>query len=125
MESISGFICIADPEVHVFGDRVYIFGSHDKVGGESFCLLDYEFFSSPINGEMKFTSRGINYSAKDDPGYSEESKYLYAPDVVRGNDGRYYLYYALAFGRVREDTLILFLLQSQMSLTASISFLGM
>ncbi|MGN0830872.1 MAG: hypothetical protein ACI4NI_06195 [Candidatus Ornithospirochaeta sp.] len=42
--------CIADPEVHVFGDRVYIFGSHDKVGGESFCLLDYEFFSSPING---------------------------------------------------------------------------
>lgn len=88
--------CIADPEVHVFGDRVYIFGSHDKVGGESFCLLDYEFFSSPINGEMKFTSRGINYSAKDDPGYSEESKYLYAPDVVRGNDGRYYLYYALS-----------------------------
>ena len=37
--------CLADPEVHVFGDRVYIFGSHDKVGGESFCLLDYEFFS--------------------------------------------------------------------------------
>lgn len=44
---------------------------------------------------MKFTSRGINYRAKEDPGYSEDSKYLYAPDVVRGNDGRYYLYYAL------------------------------
>lgn len=23
-------ICIADGEVHVFGDRVYLFGSHDK-----------------------------------------------------------------------------------------------
>ena len=88
--------CLADPEVHVFGDRVYIFGSHDKVGGESFCLLDYEFFSSPINGDMKFTSRGINYSAKDDPGYGEDARYLYAPDVVRGNDGRYYLYYSLS-----------------------------
>lgn len=28
--------------------------------------------------------------------YSENACYLYAPDVVRGNDGRYYLYYCLA-----------------------------
>ena len=74
---------------------------------------------------MKFTSRGINYRAKEDPGYSEDSKYLYAPDVVRGNDERYYLYYALSGWKGKGDTLILFLLQYLTSLTASISFSGM
>ena len=33
---------------------------------------------------------------KQDPLYGENARYLYAPDVVRGNDGRYYLYYCLA-----------------------------
>ena len=89
-------VCVADGEPHVFGDRVYLFGSHDKPGGESFCLKDYEFFSAPLNDLSDWTSHGTNYSAKQDPLYGENAKYLYAPDVVRGNDGRYYLYYCLA-----------------------------
>lgn len=89
-------VCVADGEPHVFGDRVYIFGSHDTPGGESFCLEDYEFFSAPLGDLSHWTSRGVNYSAKQDPLYSENARYLYAPDVVRGNDGRYYLYYCLA-----------------------------
>ena len=32
---------IPDGEPHVFGDRVYIYGSHDREGGETFCELDY------------------------------------------------------------------------------------
>ncbi len=32
---------IPDGEPHVFGDRVYIYGSHDKEDGETFCMLDY------------------------------------------------------------------------------------
>ena len=89
-------VCIADGESHVFGDRVYIFGSHDTPGGESFCLEDYELFSAPLNDLSSWTSKGINYSARQDPLYGENARYLYAPDVVRGNDGRYYLYYCLA-----------------------------
>jgi len=43
-----------------------------------------------------WSSKGINYSAKQDALYSKERPYMYAPDVVRGNDERYYLYYCLA-----------------------------
>lgn len=32
--------CVPDGEPHVFGDRVYLYGSHDKEGGETFCMLD-------------------------------------------------------------------------------------
>lgn len=89
-------VCIADGEPHVFGDRVYLFGSHDTPGGESFCLEDYEFYSAPLIDLSDRTSKGPNYSAKQDPLYGENAKYLFAPDVVQGNDGRYYLYYCLA-----------------------------
>ena len=89
-------VCIADGEPHVFGERIYLFGSHDTPGGESFCLEDYEFFSASLDNLSHWTSREINYSSKQDPLYGENARYLYAPDVVKGNDGRYYLYYCLA-----------------------------
>lgn len=91
-------VCIPDGEPHVFGDRVYIFGSHDKEGGDKFCMLDYEVFSAPIDDLGAWESRGTIYRANQDPLYSEKYLYMYAPDVVRGNDGRYYLYYCLAGG---------------------------
>lgn len=31
---------ISDGEPHVFGDRVYLFGSQDQEGGSVFCPLD-------------------------------------------------------------------------------------
>lgn len=89
-------VCIADGEPHVFGNRIYIFGSHDKPGSESFCMEDYEFYSASLDDLSNWTSNGINYCAKRDPLYGEDAKYLYAPDVVQGNDGRFYLYYCLA-----------------------------
>ena len=93
--------CIPDGEPHVFGDRVYLFGSHDKEGGETFCMLDYVTYSAPVDDLTDWRYEGVIYSAKQDPLYCEERPYMYAPDVVRGNDGRYYLYYCLsgAFGK--------------------------
>ena len=38
--------CVPDGEPHVFGDRVYLYGSHDKEGGETFCMLDYTTYSA-------------------------------------------------------------------------------
>ncbi|MGN1348962.1 MAG: family 43 glycosylhydrolase [Acutalibacteraceae bacterium] len=93
---LSADVCIADGEPHVFGDRIYLFGSHDRPGGTTFCELDYEFWSAPLDDLSDWSCKGISYSAKQDPLYGENAKYLYAPDVVKGNDGRYYLYYALA-----------------------------
>lgn len=93
---LPGNVCIADGEPHVFRDRVYLFGSHDTPGGHSFCLEDYEFYSAPLTDLSDWTSKGINYSARQDPLYGKDAQYLYAPDVVQGNDGRFYLYYCLA-----------------------------
>lgn len=89
-------VYIPDGEPHVFGDRVYIYGSHDKEGGEGFCLLDYEVYSAPVDDLGNWRSEGIAYRKEQDPDYSEKYGAMYAPDVVRGNDGRYYLYYAMA-----------------------------
>lgn len=68
-------VYIPDGEPHVFGDRIYLFGSHDKEGGDTFCELDYEFFSAPLNDLSDLSSKGINYSAKQDAlNYQVENK---------------------------------------------------
>lgn len=87
---------IPDGEPHVFGDRVYVYGSHDKEGGEYYCMLDYECWSAPVNDLTDWRCEGVIYRAEQCPHYSDERQDMYAPDVVRGNDGRYYLYYDLA-----------------------------
>lgn len=89
-------IYIADVEPHVFGDRIYLFGSHDQECGDTYCMLDYEFWSAPVNDLNDWSCKGISYSAKQDPQYGDKLKYMYAPDVVQGNDGRFYLYYCMS-----------------------------
>ena len=89
--------CIPDGEPHVFGDRVYLYGSHDKEGGETFCMLDYTVYSAPVDDLSDWRREGVSYRAEQDPDYScSDRKFMYAPDVVRGNDGRYYLYYCMS-----------------------------
>ena len=86
---------IPDCEPHVFGDRVYVYGSHDKEDGEFFCMLDYVTYSAPVDNLKDWRYEGVIYKASQDPLYSKY-RYMYAPDVVKGNDGRYYLYYSMA-----------------------------
>lgn len=87
---------IPDGEPHVFGDRVYLFGSHDSEQGTTYCELDYVFYSAPIDDLSAWTSNGVNYRSSQDPMYKQGRRYMFAPDVVRGNDGRFYLYYCMA-----------------------------
>lgn len=87
---------IADGEPHVFGDRVYLFGSHDQAGGDTYCMLSYEFWSAPVDNLESWSCKGTSYRADQDPQYGEKLKYMYAPDVVQGNDGRFYLYYCMS-----------------------------
>lgn len=86
---------IPDGEPHVFGDRVYVYGSHDKENGEAFCMLDYVCYSASVDNLTEWKYEGVIYQAKNDPLY-DRFPYMFAPDVVRGNDGRYYLYYSMA-----------------------------
>lgn len=91
---------IPDGEPHVFGDRVYLYGSHDKEAGETFCMMDYTVYSAPVDDLSDWRCEGVIYRADQDPDYPDR-QYMYAPDVVRGNDGRYYLYYCMSgkFGK--------------------------
>ena len=86
---------IPDGEPHVFGDRVYIYGSHDIFNGWVFCLGDYVCYSAPIDDLSDWRYEGVIYSKTDDPVNNEGKMVLYAPDVTKGPDGRYYLYYVL------------------------------
>lgn len=86
---------IPDGEPHVFGDRVYHYGSHDAEGGHTFCMEDYVVYSAPIDDLTDWRYEGVSYRAKQDGSYPNP-KYMYAPDVVKGNDGKYYLYYCMA-----------------------------
>ncbi|MBQ4232995.1 MAG: family 43 glycosylhydrolase [Lachnospiraceae bacterium] len=85
---------IPDGEPHVFGDRVYHYGSHDREGGYTFCMEDYVVYSAPVDDLSDWRCEGVSYKASQDPVYPE-LKYMYAPDVVKGNDGKYYLYYCM------------------------------
>ena len=85
---------IPDGEAHVFGDRVYLYGSHDAPGGNRFCMLDYTVWSAPVTDLTAWICHGISYRKSQDPRSRPGKEVdLYAPDCVQGNDGRFYLYY--------------------------------
>ena len=50
---------VPDGEPHVFGDRVYLYGSHDKENGDRFCMLDYTVWSAPVTDLSDWTCHGI------------------------------------------------------------------
>lgn len=85
---------IPDGEPHVFGGRVYLFGSHDRFNGRAFCMNDYVAWSAPADDLKNWRFEGVIWKAQDDPTKLRCTlKQMYAPDVVQGKDGRYYLYY--------------------------------
>lgn len=87
---------IPDGEPHVFGDRVYVYGSHDRFNGYVYCLNDYVCWSAPVDDLSNWRYEGVIYKRTDDPDNADEQGCLFAPDVTCGPDGRYYLYYVLS-----------------------------
>ncbi|MGP0583465.1 family 43 glycosylhydrolase [Paenibacillus timonensis] len=86
---------VPDGEPHVWGDRVYVYGSHDRFNGHVFCLNDYVCWSAPVEDLGDWRYEGVIYKKTDDPLNPDGRMCLYAPDVTVGPDGRYYLYYVL------------------------------
>ena len=108
---------VPDGEPHVFDGRVYVYGSHDRRNGTEFCEDDYVVWSAPVDDLGNWRCEGISYRKEQDPlngapydgvlpelappmAMGDRIHLLYAPDVARGPDGRYYLYYALDFTNV-------------------------
>jgi hypothetical protein len=85
----------ADPSAHVFGDKIYIYPSHDIDAGipetdkgDHFDMKDYHVFSmSQIDGEV--TDHGVALKIEDVPWATRQ---LWAPDAAFKND-TYYLYF--------------------------------
>ncbi len=88
---------IPDGEPHVFENRVYVYGSHDRFNAPIFCVNDYVCWSAPVDDLSDWRYEGVIYHKNQDPKNKLGLRLLFAPDVCRGADGRYYLYYAFDF----------------------------
>lgn len=89
---------IPDGEPRVFGDRVYIYGSHDRAGSDDFCDYVLKCWSAPVNDLNNWVCHGVTFRVKPDGDFlsdtdwtPDKNQILFAPDVVCRN-GKYYLY---------------------------------
>lgn len=86
---------IPDGEPRVFGNRVYVYGSHDNASSESFCDYKLKVWSAPIDNLNEWTCHGVSFATRDVDGHESDVDWtnneLFAPDVVE-KDGKYYLY---------------------------------
>ena len=86
---------IPDGEPRVFGDRVYVYGSHDRMNSIDFCDFKLKVWSAPLNDLNHWVCHGDIFRTRDgadapaDVDWSDNE--LFAPDVVE-KDGKYYLY---------------------------------
>ena len=89
---------MADPSVHVFNDRIYIYPSHDwesgvaeNDNGDHFNMKDYHVYSTDdiMNGEI--VDHGVVLEVKDIPWAGRQ---LWDCDVAC-KEGKYYMYFPL------------------------------
>lgn len=117
---LPSFEYVPDGEPHAFNGRIYIYGSHDRFHGAFFCMNDYICYSAPQDDLTDWRYEGVIYRKDQDPRNQTydparpEIKMkanlepvrpqdlnpphihsMWAPDVVQGPDGKYYLYYCL------------------------------
>lgn len=96
---------VPDGEPHVFGDRVYIYGSHDLAGvSPGMCAGDYVCYSAATSDLDHWRYEGVIFRRDQDPFAQVATargdrlglkSHLFAPDVIE-IDNRYYLYYGVA-----------------------------
>ena len=85
----------ADPTARVFGDRIYLYPSHDIFPPEGqrqdwFCMEDYHVFSS--DNLTDWTDHGMIVTQNKVPWVRPDSYSMWAPDCVEKN-GKYYFYF--------------------------------
>ncbi len=92
---LPGWEYIPDGEPRVFGDRVYIYGSHDNAGSDAFCDYKLKVWSAPLDDLTNWVCHGDIFHTRDDRDHKSDTDWtdnpLYAPDAVE-KDGKYYLY---------------------------------
>ena len=86
---------IPDGEPRVFGNRVYLYGSHDRPAGHDFCDYKLKVWSAPVDNLNEWVCHGDSFRTKDGGERPADTPWTrtqcFAPDVVE-KDGKYYLY---------------------------------
>ncbi len=89
---------MADPAVHLFNGKLFIYPSHDRESGigendngDHFDMKDYHVFSLEDADNGKVTDHGVILDIKDIPWAGRQ---LWDNDVAHKN-GKYYLYFSL------------------------------
>lgn len=93
---------IPDGEPRVFGNRVYLYGSHDRPMSGDFCDIRLKVWSAPLDNLDHWTCHGDVFHVVEDEDHPADVTWyngsgrradlrMYAPDVVE-KDGKYYLY---------------------------------
>lgn len=77
----------ADPSARVFGDRLYVYPSHDRDEARWWDMQDWHVFST--NDLKHWIDHGTALSLDDLPW---ATKYAWAPDCIE-KDGKYYFYF--------------------------------
>lgn len=85
---------VPDGEPHVFGGRLYVYGSHDRFGGDTYCMEPYVCWSAPVDDLGDWTCHGVIYTGEGDALNETGKRLMFAPDVAEYN-GNYYLFYGL------------------------------
>lgn len=86
----------ADPSARVFGDRVYVYPSHDILANKDrgregwFCMEDYHVFSSANLSDWE--DHGVIVTQNKVPWVKPDSYSMWAPDCIERN-GKYYFYF--------------------------------
>lgn len=88
----------ADPTARVFDGRMYVYPSHDippvktpEQRPDWFCMGDYHVYSS--SNLTDWTDHGVILDQKDVPWGDPKAYSMWAPDCVKGKDGRYYFFF--------------------------------
>lgn len=77
----------ADPSARVFGNKLYVYPTHDLPNMTNWCEVDWHVFSTE---DMKnFTDHGVAFSLGDIKWAKNEA---WAPDCIE-RDGKYYFYF--------------------------------
>ena len=87
---------IPDGEPYVFGDRVYIYGSHDYYNGHVFCLGNYVCWSAPVDELGNWRYEGVIYEKTEDP-LNREGKIVFMRRILPKDrmDGTIYIMYLI------------------------------
>lgn len=91
-------IYVADPSAHVFGDKIYVYPSHDREtdiafndNGDQYDMVDYHIISLDRIDQRPATDNGVALSVTDVPWAAKQT---WAPDALQNpNTGKFQLYF--------------------------------